>query len=105
MPVSFPLDKIPALPGSLETLEQGITSSLHPQNLDNKIYLISSKKIENSTKYSLLFDPQTSGGLLASVSFENAEDCLQELIRAGYTDSRIIGKVVEKNNNISCLLQ
>ncbi len=103
--VELNLDKIPALPGSLETLEQGITSSLHPQNLDNKIYLSSSNKVENSTKYSLLFDPQTSGGLLASVSFENADDCLQELIRAGYKDSQIIGKVVEKNNNISCVLQ
>ncbi|MGK7878916.1 MAG: selenide, water dikinase SelD [Crocosphaera sp.] len=103
--VELNLDKIPALPGSLETLKQGITSYLHSQNLDNKNYLICSETLENSTKYSLLFDPQTSGGLLAFVSVENADDCLQELIISGYKDSQIIGKVVEKNNNISCVLQ
>ncbi len=102
--VKLNLDKIPVLPGAIETLSQGITSSLHPKNLDNKIYLIDPEKLEKSPKYSLLFDPQTSGGLLAAVSVENANDCLQELINAGYTDSQIIGKVVKKTNNISCLL-
>ncbi len=102
--VELNLDKIPALPGAIETLSQGITSSLHPKNLDNKIYLIDPEKLEKSQKYSLLFDPQTSGGLLATVSVENADDCLQELINAGYTDSQIIGKVVKTTNNISCLL-
>ncbi|MDJ0846480.1 MAG: selenide, water dikinase SelD [Crocosphaera sp.] len=102
--VELNLDKIPILPGAIETNQQGITSSLYPKNLENKIYLTSDKDIKNNPHYPLLFDPQTSGGLLASIPEENADHCLQELIQAGYTSSRIIGKVVHQSNNITCQL-
>ncbi|MGK7940565.1 MAG: selenide, water dikinase SelD [Crocosphaera sp.] len=102
--VELQLDKIPVLNGAIETLEQKITSSLHPKNLDNQVYIKQDKNFENSPQYSLLFDPQTSGGLLASVPFENAENCLQELRRVGYSDSQIIGKVLKKDRKITCFL-
>ncbi|ACB53689.1 unknown [Crocosphaera subtropica ATCC 51142] len=102
--VELDLDKIPILTGAKDTIKQGITSSLHPKNLDNQTYLNVHKNIENSPNYSLLFDPQTSGGLLASIPEENSDRCLQELIRAGYTDSQIIGKVIKKTNNITCIV-
>lgn len=41
-------------------------------------------------------DPQTSGGLLFTVSAESAGACLQELHQSGETDSSIIGEIVEK---------
>ncbi|MDJ0658190.1 MAG: selenide, water dikinase SelD [Crocosphaera sp.] len=102
--VDLNLDKIPILTGAIETTEQGIHSSLYPKNLETKIYLTGNQNIENNPNYPLLFDPQTSGGLLASVSEENADHCLQELIRSGYTDSQIIGKVINKSRNITCQL-
>ncbi|EAZ89237.1 selenide, water dikinase SelD [Crocosphaera chwakensis] len=102
--VELNLDKIPILIGAIETIKQGITSSLHPKNLDNETYLTVNKNIKKSPNYSLLFDPQTSGGLLASIPEENADRCLQELIRAGYTDSQMIGKVIHKSNKITCQL-
>ncbi len=40
----------------------------------------------------LMFDPQTSGGLVASMSETNAKDCLNALIDIGI-DARIIGEV------------
>ncbi|MDJ0728557.1 MAG: selenide, water dikinase SelD [Crocosphaera sp.] len=102
--VELNLDKISILTGAIETIKQGITSSLYPKNLDHKIYLTDAQDRENDPNYSLLFDPQTSGGLLASIPEENADRCLQELIKAGYTDSQIIGKVGQKSNNIICRL-
>ncbi|MDJ0510673.1 MAG: selenide, water dikinase SelD [Crocosphaera sp.] len=102
--VELKLDKIPVLQGAMETLEDKITSSFHPKNLDNKVYVVQHEKFENLPQYSLLFDPQTSGGLLASVPIESAENCLEELRRVGYVDSQIIGQVIKKDKNISCFL-
>jgi selenide,water dikinase len=42
----------------------------------------------------LLFDPQTSGGLLLSVEAEHAHDLLDALKRYGSEDSCVIGEVI-----------
>ena len=43
--------------------------------------------------YPLLFDPQTSGGLLASVAENEVDSCLQDLHQAGYQQACVIGQV------------
>jgi selenide, water dikinase len=42
----------------------------------------------------LVYDPQTSGGLLATVAAARAEECLRALHDAGVSAARIIGEVV-----------
>jgi selenide,water dikinase len=41
-----------------------------------------------------LFDPQTSGGLLAGVASDQAGGVLLELHRAGMHDAAIVGNVI-----------
>ena len=99
--VELNLDEIPILSGAIETIEMGITSSLHSQNLQASCYLENSAKVSHLAKYQLLFDPQTSGGLLASLPANNAESCLKVLQQYGYHDAKIIGKILPKIKNSS----
>ncbi len=92
--VNLNLEAIPILPGALETMAMGILSSLPPKNLEGSQFIQNLDSVIQHPKFQLLFDPQTSGGLLAAVPLERAISCLQHLRHLGYTDSAIIGQTV-----------
>ena len=50
-------------------------------------------EIEDSMS-DILFDPQTSGGLLIAVPEEQASDLLIELYALGVDDAAVVGEVV-----------
>ena len=85
------LEKLPFYDGALPLAKLGIESTLKPENI--KINHIATDKIKASTKYQVCFDPQTAGGLLATVSAQAADACLNNLIEAGYTKAAIIGQI------------
>ena len=95
--VSINLDDIPIMDGAIKSLEQGILSSLHEDNRAVSSYISDHSNRSKITKYEILFDPQTSGGLLASIPSELAEICVSQLIRAGYQSTSIIGRVLKSN--------
>lgn len=92
--VSVSLKTLPILPGAKGTLTAGFLSSLHAQNSANARPFIETRK---AVLHPILFDPQTSGGLLAAVPEALAERCLEELSRLNCKAS-IIGKVLSVNN-------
>jgi selenide,water dikinase len=61
---SLDLDALPALPGALELLAAGLRSSSHAQNEVLPEGLRLPPGAASHPAYPLLFDPQTSGGLL-----------------------------------------
>lgn len=93
------LSSLPALSGAVNLLQQGITSSLHPDNLRLQRSINRADEWVNNPQYPLLFDPQTSGGLLACIPREEASECLQKLQRAGYEYAAEIGEVVAAGEN------
>jgi len=95
--VSINLDEIPIMDGAVNSLKQGIFSSLHEDNRTVSSYISSHSNLSKMPKYEILFDPQTSGGLLASISSDLAEICVNQLIGAGYQSTRIIGRVLCSN--------
>ncbi|MBD3883527.1 selenide, water dikinase SelD [Phormidium tenue FACHB-886] len=92
--VELDLNAVPILPGAKETIQQGILSSLHPQNFKASRWIENFSEIADRPLLPLLFDPQTSGGLLASVPSDRAQDCLSALRNAGYENSSLIGLVL-----------
>lgn len=61
------LDRIPVLPGALDAIDNHIESSLFPENIKSSRFVAASPEIKSSSAYRVLFDPQTSGGLLFGV--------------------------------------
>lgn len=87
------LDAVAALAGALEVIAQGFASTLAPANARLAHMFSDHERLSPLPRFQLLFDPQTSGGLLASVPAANAEACVAELRTRGYPDARIIGEV------------
>ncbi len=81
---------LPALPGSLKLLGAGLRSTFHKENAKTERGMEIESAAPRHPKFPLLFDPQTSGGLLFGVPQENAEAALDELLESGHSAS-IIG--------------
>ena len=88
------VDSVAVLNGVLELIEQGIESSLAPQNRTLVAVIDCAEAILQSARYAIMFDPQTAGGLLASVPASDSASCLQSLHEAGFQQASIIGKVI-----------
>jgi selenide,water dikinase len=91
--VELTLTQLPLLDGVTTALQQGHLSSLHDQNSQVATAIDNADRYRKKLEFPVLFDPQTSGGLLASVPPHGAERCLQRLRQAGY-DGVVIGEVV-----------
>lgn len=91
------LDSIPVFDGALELAGQGIRSSIFPENAK------AGQAFEGAigAKGALLFDPQTSGGLLAAVAPNQADQAVKDLSAAGYTAARI-GAITDDAGKVVC---
>lgn len=98
--VELDLDAVPLLDGALETVRRGIFSSLQPQNLRLRRAIRDLTAVAADERFPLLFDPQTAGGLLASVPREQAENCLDELRRLGFARAAAIGTVEARSDSL-----
>ncbi|MFT7558539.1 MAG: selenide,water dikinase [Flavobacteriales bacterium] len=89
------MDNVKALAGVIDIMRAGIFSSLQVKNVRLRRSIFNSHAYIDHPKYPLLFDPQTCGGLLASVDSDNVQACISELKKEGYHQSVIIGEVTE----------
>jgi selenide,water dikinase len=94
--VDLMVDALPFLDGALETVSAGILSSLQPQNVRLRRAIKNAEEWHFHPSYALLFDPQTAGGLLASIPEEKADACLDGLKAQGYQSSVLVGCVKQR---------
>ena len=83
------LHDIPLMPGAVELARAGHGSSLHPANLAAVSWRMTAP---DDPRALLLTDPQTAGGLLASVPADRAAALLEALKAAGHT-AALIGRI------------
>jgi selenide,water dikinase len=88
------LSALPVLQGAEYCVSAGVASSLAPANVRLRRALRNQADFVRHPRYPLLFDPQTAGGLLASVPSEQADACVTALRAAGYPHTAIIGRIL-----------
>jgi selenide,water dikinase len=82
-------EALPVMAGAAEALKAGFCSSLQADNLQ-----LADRKMESGEKApAILFDPQTSGGLLIAIPAGKAGALRDALRQSGYAAAEIIGDV------------
>lgn len=90
----FQVSKLPALQGTWEALEKGFLTKAHRTNFSYTQDVSRFDGISEIQK-KLLFDPQTSGGLLMSVAPDRAEEVMKQLTKK-FPRTCIVGQVLPK---------
>lgn len=93
--VHLKYSNLPIYPGALEMYKKGETTGSNPANRRMVQGNIEIKASLSRAEEELLFDPQTSGGLLLSVPDVQAEALLSALAKAGVDSATRVGEVVE----------
>jgi selenide, water dikinase len=88
------LTNLPLLDGAEECVAQGIVSSLQSANVRLRRALRNQEAMVKHPRYPLIFDPQTAGGLLASVPADRVDACIASLRGLGYVHTVAIGRIV-----------
>lgn len=88
-------DAIPRYEESLALIDQGVKTGVTESNRLLAGDLIRFAPGLSETGKWLMFDPQTSGGLLISLPASRAAGMVEDLRRRGQTDSAVIGEVLE----------
>ncbi|MEM1403809.1 MAG: selenide, water dikinase SelD [Pseudomonadota bacterium] len=83
------LSAIPILAGSEEAMADGIFSTMHEANRAHAGEYVGPCEDGLHIRRELLFDPQTSGGLLMAVPGHIAEQAIEKLRGQGYDGARI----------------
>jgi selenide, water dikinase len=87
---------IPVFPGVLDLIRAGVISGAVERNREYAARLVRRDKAADEELETLLYDPQTSGGLLVAVRASRAPALLARLHRTGVPAAAVIGRVTRR---------
>lgn len=87
---------LPVYPFALEMYRKGVTTRSNATNRELAAETMSIRAGLSGPETELLFDPQTSGGLLIALSSSQAARMVRELREAGVRSATVIGEVRER---------
>jgi len=88
--------ELPIIDGVPNLIELGMVTGASARNWSSYGNQVNLSSALPSWAQALLSDPQTSGGLLISASTESAPKVLELLQMAGFSNSRVIGSIAQK---------
>jgi len=94
---SLDLAALPLLHGAIEQVRAGTVSTMHVSNARAHARFLACTGSVDHARRDMLFDPQTSGGLLIAIPARLAQTLCEALHNSGYKDASIIGEVVALN--------
>lgn len=104
---SLSLGSIPRINGSERLIREGVSTSLGPSNRRRVETHLRYQRAPETCDLDLLFDPQTSGGLLLGVPGPRADHALTLLKNSGAPESCVVGRVEPRagaDSNIELLV-
>ena len=96
--VHLTVEEIPYHPEALELASMGLVPAGAYRNREYAQKAVGLRKNVNLAVQDILYDPQTSGGLLMAVAKEDAQKCLKEM-QSVIPQAAIVGYVTEKEEN------
>jgi selenide,water dikinase len=90
-------DRVPVFDEVLDCLKQGIISGAIERNREYASKFVKAAEDVGEEMELVLYDPQTSGGLLIAVGKEKADSLISRLKKKGVRHAAAIGRVVSKS--------
>lgn len=90
------LKKLSILPGALDLAKRGFVTRANKTNREFSGSMVSMDDAVDTSLLEMIFDPQTSGGLLISVPEEHAEGLVSYVNRQNAGTAKIVGTVLER---------
>ena len=94
------LDAVPVMDEAYKMYELGISTGVNKHNRAKVMPSIHFNDSAKTEKREILFDPQTSGGLLVSLPKDQAKEAIDKLRNTGLADAEIIGEAKEPDSKI-----
>jgi len=91
--IEFFMDRLPIMGESLEMYRIGVTTGVNKHNRELVGKVTRFEKDFPDWHREIVYDPQTSGGLLVSLPHSQGEDLANALRRAGVEEARLVGRV------------
>jgi selenide,water dikinase len=97
MAVRLDAGRIPVIPEALEFAAMGLIPAGAYKNREFREKMIDFAEAVERNRRDILFDPQTSGGLLICVNEDQAADLVAALKDGGIAEATGIGEVIDRN--------
>lgn len=98
-------EAVPVLPGAKELARMGIIPGGAYQNRKHLGDAVFVEEGVTREQVDILFDPQTSGGLLIAAKPEQTHKLLKELHQQGVLEAQIVGELKEPGNHLISILR
>ncbi len=93
-------ERLPIMPEALEMYQKGVMTGVNSYNKALVTKNLNFEKKLSPWEAEILFDPQTSGGLLVALPEAVAEEAVAQLRAAGYQHTTIIAKAESVDDDI-----